>query len=154
MKDNTWMGLVLGDSGMAPGSDMIQIKANGIHSRVYDKFSQGYISPANDREKDIPATFRFFEGGYIRFTLRRALDTGDTANDFLIPIEQEFDLGYAINDESNDLLLKHSKAGAVRALIKLDGTDSFEPQNLSLGAVYMVSGITAAMAATLTLLTF
>ena len=42
----------------------------------------------------------------------------------------------------------------MRALLKLDGTDSFEPQNLSLGAVYVVSGITAAMAATLTLLTF
>ena len=72
----------------------------------------------------------------------------------MIPIEQEFDLGWAINEESNDLLVKHGKAGATRALLKLDGTDSFEPQNLSLGAVYVVSGITAAMAATLTLLTF
>ena len=45
MPDNSWLGLVLGDSGMAPGADMIQIKADGINSRVYDKFSQGYISP-------------------------------------------------------------------------------------------------------------
>ncbi len=45
LKDQTWMGLVLGDSGMAPGADMVQIKADGINSRVYDKFSAGYISP-------------------------------------------------------------------------------------------------------------
>ena len=103
MKDNSWMGLVLGNSGMAPGSDMIQIKANGVNSRVYDKFSQGYISPAIDGEKDLASTFRFFEGGFIRFTISRPLDTGD-ANDFLIQADQEFDLGYAINSKTNDLL--------------------------------------------------
>ena len=81
MKDNSWMGLVLGDSGMTPGADMIQILADGINSRVYDKFSQGYISPANDGEKNLSATFRFFEGDYIRFTIERDLDTGDGAHD-------------------------------------------------------------------------
>ena len=45
MPDQSWLGLVLGDSGMAMGADMIVIKADGINSRVYDKFSQGYISP-------------------------------------------------------------------------------------------------------------
>ena len=79
MKDNSWMGIVIGSSGMSPGSDMIQIKANGVNSRVYDKFSQGYISPAIDKGKDLASTFRFFEGGFIRFTIERALDTGDTA---------------------------------------------------------------------------
>ena len=48
MLDNSWMGLVLGDNGMSAGTDMIQIKADGVNSRVYDSFSQGYISPARD----------------------------------------------------------------------------------------------------------
>ena len=87
MKDNSWFGLVLGNSGMSPGADMIVIKANGVNSRVYDKFSQGYISPADDGSKDLASTFRFFEGGFIRFTVERALDTGDTAHDFLIPAD-------------------------------------------------------------------
>ena len=39
MKDNSWLGLVLGDGGMSPGADMIQIKADGVNSRVYDAIS-------------------------------------------------------------------------------------------------------------------
>ena len=88
MKDNSWLGLVLGDAGMSPGADMIQIKAEGINSRVYDKFSQGYISPPIDSSKDIgQPTFRFFEDDFIRFTVRRKLDTGDSTNDFVLPVE-------------------------------------------------------------------
>ena len=121
------MGLVLGDSGMAPGADMVQIKADGINSRVYDKFSAGYISPPQDARKDLTDNkFRFFPGGYIRFTLVRKLDTGDSS-DFLIPVDQEFDLGWAVNENTNDLLSKHSDSGAVRALINADGSDTFEP---------------------------
>ena len=71
---------------------------------IYDKFSQGYISPANDGEKNLDATFRFFEPDFIRFTIERALDTGDASNDYLVPTEQEFDLGWAVNHETNDLL--------------------------------------------------
>ena len=71
MKDNSWLGLVIGSAGMSPGADMIQIKANGVDSRVYDKFSQGYISPAVDSDNNVDATFRFYEGGYIRFSLSR-----------------------------------------------------------------------------------
>ena len=62
----------------------------------------------------------------MRFTLVRELDTGDSS-DFLIPVDKEFDLGWAVNIDSNDLLAKHSEAGAMRAIINADGTDSFEP---------------------------
>jgi len=127
MKDQTWMGLVLGDAGMTPGADMVQIKADGINSRVYDKFSTGYISPPQDASKDLTDNkFRFFEGGYVRFTLVRELDTGDSS-DFLIPVDKEFDLGWAVNLDTNDLLSKHSEAGAMRAIINADGSDAFEP---------------------------
>ena len=127
MKNNSWMGLVLGDAGMAPGSDMIQIMANGVNSRVYDKFSQGYISPPEDSKDNIntESTFRFFDDDFIRFTLVRDLDTGDADKDFLIPVEQEFDLGWAVLTDSSNLLSKHSDAGGLRALILSDGTNSF-----------------------------
>ena len=90
MKDGSWMGLVLGNAGMSPGSDMIQIMANGVNSRVYDKFSQGFISPPEDSNDNLDATFRFFDGDFIRFTIERDLDTGDSEHDFVLPIEQDF----------------------------------------------------------------
>lgn len=63
MPNDAWVGLVLGDSGMTLGADMIVIKGSGINSRVYDKFSQGYISPPQDAEKNLlDNKFRFFEG--------------------------------------------------------------------------------------------
>ena len=127
MKDNSWLGLVLGDAGMSPGSDMIQIMADGVNSRVYDKFSQGYISPPLDSKDNIntESTLRIFDDDFIRFTLVRDLDTGDADKDFLIPVEQEFDLGWAVLTDSSNLLSKHSNAGGLRALILADGTNSF-----------------------------
>ena len=108
--------------------------ANGYDSRVYDKFSAGYISPPMDADSNVEATYRFYPDDYIRFTLTRPLDTGDIKNDFLIPVEQEWDLGWSVNEKSSNLLQKHTQASAFRALLKLDGTDSFSPSNLSEGA--------------------
>ena len=54
------------------------------------------------------------------------MDTGDP-QDFVIPVDEEFELGWAVNDKSNDLLAKHKKAGAMRAKLKEDGTKAFEP---------------------------
>ena len=140
MKDGTWLGLVLGDSGMAFGADMIQIKADGINSRVYDKFSQGYISPPQDTEKNLlDNKFRFFDGDWVRFTLRRALDTGDR-RDFVLPVDSEFDLGWAVHSETNDLLAQHNKAGALRAIIKEDGTEAFERQLQIAGGIALSLG--------------
>lgn len=126
MRDNSWMGIVLGESGMGPGADMIQIKAEGINSRVYDKFSQGYISPAEDGQNNLDATFRFFEGDQIRFTITRALDTGDSEQDYLVPVDQEFDLGWAINYKNNEILNKHNEAGGLSLVLNSSGAPAFE----------------------------
>ena len=117
-----------------------------MNSRVYDKFSQGYISPAIDAQIDVEAFFRFIEGGYIKFTLKRKLDTGDRSGDFVIPLEQEFDLGWAINPDTNDLLSKHGEAGSIRALIYQDGADAFED-------ISYVSGMAAPGLTTVTTMT-
>ena len=131
MKDSSWLGLVLGKANMTPGSDMIQIMADGVNSRVYDKFSQGFISPAEDSNDNLDATFRFFDGDYIRFTIERDLDTGDGEHDFVLPIEQDFQLGWAIHSSSNNLLAKHSHAGGLTAMLYQGGLDSFEESNKS-----------------------
>ena len=142
MKDNSWMGLVLGNAGMAPGADMIQIMANGVNSRVYDKFSQGYISPPVDESTNLDATFRFFEGGFIRFTIERDLDTGDSTHDYLIPTDQEFDLGWAVNHKTNEMLSKHTDAGAIITVLSSDGSLAFEnegPLNQPESAIWISS---------------
>ena len=130
------MGLVLGNNGMAAGSDMIQIVADGINSRVYDKFSQGFISPPQDQVDNVEATFRFFEDGLIRFTIERPLDTGDAEHDFLLPTEQEFQLGWAVNANSMNMLGKHTHAGGLDVML-MYGMDTFEESGKE-GAAYMM----------------
>ena len=154
MKDGTWMGLVLGDVGMAPGSDMIQIKANGTNSRVYDKFSTGYISPPIDSDKNLQATFRFFEGGFIRFTIKRALDTGDSQNDFLLPLEKSFELGWAVNSDTNNLLKKHNSAGGLTAVLYTDYENAFERTDAFEGAMHTTGLAMAAFGTLITAMLF
>ena len=55
----------------------------------------------------------------------RDLDTGDANYDFLIPVEQEFDLGWAVLTDSANIFSKHSDAGGLRTVIFSDGTNSF-----------------------------
>ena len=41
------------------------------------------------------------DDGSITLIVKRELDTGDADDDFVIPLDQEFDIGYAFNPESN-----------------------------------------------------
>lgn len=129
MVDYSWMGLVLGSGGMGAGSDMIQIVADNTSSRIYDKKSIGYITPIEDPNKDITGTYRLFEDGSARFTIYRKFDTKDE-NDFVMPIGDEFTLGYAINTSSNKQSSKHNKAGSTTVTIPQDGTSAFLAQDL------------------------
>ena len=64
------------------------------------------------------------DDGSITLIVKRELDTGDADDDFVIPLDQEFDIGYAFNPESNQLtfLTKHQIAGSVRIMLPSDGT--------------------------------
>ena len=46
MNTGSWVGLVLGSTGMSSGSDMIQIDSD--NEKVYDMTSAGYRSPRAD----------------------------------------------------------------------------------------------------------
>ena len=63
------------------------------------------------------------DDGSITLIVKRELDTGDADDDFVIPLDQEFDIGYAFNPESNQLtfLTKHQIAGSVRIMLPSDG---------------------------------
>ena len=41
------------------------------------------------------------DDGSVTLFARRALDTGDWSQDYLVPLDQEFSIGYAFNDYSD-----------------------------------------------------
>ena len=63
------------------------------------------------------------------FTLRRALDTG-SSSEYVIPLDQAFQIGYAYNDSENFIdrpYDKHNYAGSLTVTLKSDGSYVFEP---------------------------
>ena len=48
-------------------------------------------------------------GGEVIFQVTRKLDTGDTENDFLIPIDTDFEMAWAVKTDDSDLSRKHNK---------------------------------------------
>ena len=70
------MGIVLGDSGMTTGADMIQV--DGANQLVYDKISSGYQYPSSDTQQDLTATWTDIGNDVMEVVIERALDTGDS----------------------------------------------------------------------------
>ena len=60
----------------------------------------------------------------MTITARRARDTGDLYQDYLIPLDQEFTIGYAYNSDTSEVgyLSKHEIASSVAITLKSDGT--------------------------------
>ena len=54
--------------------------------------------------------------------VRRPLDTGDE-KDFVFPLDQEFEMGYAYNDEANEMgwTTKHQVAGSFNVTLHSNG---------------------------------
>ena len=113
MDSDTWVGLALGDTGMAPDTDMIQV--DGANQIVYDKTSSGYQNPASDAEDNVISTSTFTEssfGNILTVEISRDLDTGDSS-DYVVPSSASFDLGWAIKTTSATLSQKHDQAGSL-----------------------------------------
>ena len=106
MEKDSWMGLSLGSTGMAPNTDMIQV--DGANQVVYDKMSSGYQNPSSDSIDNLSATFTESGNGNLLFVeISRALDTGDST-DYVIPTTSSFALGWAIKTSSATLSQKHN----------------------------------------------
>ena len=82
LANDSWVGLALGDSGMTPGTDLIQI--DGANQLVYDKVSSGYQYPTTDGTGHLTATFTDVGNNWFEVLIKRPLDTGDS-QDYVLP---------------------------------------------------------------------
>ena len=76
MTSSSWLGLVLGNSNMTAGADMIQI--DGDNQVVHDKVSAGYQYPSSDTVDHIEASPTWTQDsndGSLTVTFKRLLDT-------------------------------------------------------------------------------
>ena len=108
-QEDAWFGLALGGEGsMAYGTDMVVFFAMSETSDFGDYNSAGYGEPNVDTQNDIklhPDGSIEVDEAATQVTLfaRRALDTGDGLSDFVIPLDTEFNIGYAYNDYISQL---------------------------------------------------
>ena len=127
---DAWVGLVLGGSPgrMTAEDDMVIFFANGADSAFGDYISKGFKAPTEDSLKDLlshPDHNVDIDGGLVTIFARRALDTSDS-EDFVIPLDQEFNLGYAFKTGSNSLSTgRHDNAETIAVTLKSDGTPLF-----------------------------
>ena len=115
MVRDTWLGLALGSPNMTPGTDLWQI--SGTTLQALDKISSGYMSPSSDGVSDLDAQFVDIGNNLLEVTIVRSLDTSDS-QDYVLPAEQEFNLGWAIKTTSAIMSSKHDKAGSFVALLE------------------------------------
>ena len=91
--------------------DMIAFSANGTGgSECVDLHSDPAVSyvnqqPLRDLQQDITCTIEE-NSGNVTFIVSRQLDTGDI-QDFLVPIDEQFEIGWAVNTAKSDLAWKH-----------------------------------------------
>ena len=104
----------MGDSGMTPGTDLIQI--DGANQQVYDKVSSGYQYPTTDGTGHLTATFTDVGNNWLEVSIKRPLDTGDS-QDYVLPTGTYFKLGWAIRYSSATLSLKHNISGSLNAYL-------------------------------------
>ena len=79
LQKGSWLGLTLGDGGMTPNSDMIQL--NGDTEEIHDMTSSGYKAPDQDSTKNLSASWSTYSNTKTA-TVYRNLDTGD-AKDYV-----------------------------------------------------------------------
>ena len=73
---------------------------------VADFSSLGYKEPSHDFEQNVifPDDWKEkLDDGRYRLTVRRALDTGDIFEDYVIPVDEDFFIGFAYNTYYNAL---------------------------------------------------
>ena len=78
---------------------------------VSDLWSTTYSAPKLDDIQNVKLDFQQSLGnGMVRLSSSRSLDTGDQNQDFLVPIDTQIQLSYAINKYTYELY-QHSEQG-------------------------------------------
>ena len=60
-----------------------------------------------DDEQNLAGSF-IVDGDEVKFQVTRKLDTGDTEDDFLIPVDRSFQMAWAVKTSTNNLSSRHS----------------------------------------------
>ena len=115
MPDKMWFSIGFGSS--MTNVDMISWFANGDESYAKDYWSTSKKAPAEDDSQDvstplarkIPAA-QPGDLDYVAFVSYRPLDTGDSAQDYLIQLGQEMDMVYGFRYRSS-AWYRHDKRG-------------------------------------------
>ena len=80
------------------------IAKGGSESFCEDLVSLGYMWPSIDFQKDVECFVEAKENR-VKFTAKRLLDTGtdnDNSEDYLLPVDSEFMIGWSFNHKTND----------------------------------------------------
>ena len=142
----SWVGLSLGSSGMDAGTDMIQI--DGTAKQAYDKVSLGYQYPKTDAIDSLTSKFTDKDSTNTYVLIERDLDTNDS-QDYVIPTEKSFSIGWALSTYTSEVTNVHNKHGSFRLTLCPDGCPDMVPD-----AATNLTGVIATVAATLALLAF
>ena len=93
---------------MDEGNDIIIVSANDKLSYCIDKYTVGETTLKDDSEQSITHCKVIITRGGDRdneivFYVKRPIDTGEYEQDFLVPLDTGFELGYVINEETSDV---------------------------------------------------
>ena len=102
MPDQMWFSIGFGNDMW--DTDMIGWHADGTNSRVLDYFSTAKISPELDEQQDVEYYYNLFDPDEndpedypkVHFLAYRDLDTGDMDKDYLITLNKQHDMVYAM----------------------------------------------------------
>ena len=86
--------------------------------------SVGYATPTEDSGAgDIDLDTADADNGWITLNLSRSLDTGDD-NDYVMPLDTEFPVSWALHTTSNDITQYHDQRGSFTVYLNSTTTDT------------------------------
>ena len=109
---------------MNKGDDLIRFVADGANSYFIDEYSIGKWKPKADDSQDLTGSFSG-QGNEIVFQVQRKLDTGDTENDFLIPLDLDFDMAWAAKTGTSNKDKRHSQRRGMTGSLKSNGNPTW-----------------------------
>ena len=110
MKADTWIGFTLGGLEMDLGTDFLRCIAAGQNSRFRDEHIRRPELPGIDFINNFEGTFTD-QGDEVVFQLTRSLNTGDSLQDFVIPLDSDFGMAWYINTAGNNVRQSYDVKG-------------------------------------------
>ena len=101
-----YFGLGFGKNFMGSGNDMIMCANNSGSLACTDMYSNGYSALLADSTGDLTVSSSVYDNLNI-YEIRRALDTGDTSDDYVFALDTEFDMIWALFIVSNNIGVSH-----------------------------------------------